>query len=197
MIEYSLQKIDWTAISAIASFLMVIATFITLIINQKQVRNAQRAKLNFRIMIYEKSYYLEIYNSGKENAYNIRLKISDSILDKFTKEAKECFISAISAPFFIKSNNSVYLFLGSCENINKLWKNKKFSIIIRGNYNKCYKINAKLPIEHFIGKIHMIVRTPIEHSLNRIAEGLVKPNTEPKHKDIQHSLHIIANNIQK
>ena len=54
-----------------------------------------------------------------------------------------------------------------------------------------------MPIKQFIGKIHMIVRTPVEHALEKIAEGLVKPNTIPKHRDIQHSVQIISECLQK
>lgn len=197
MIKFNLCTFDWSAISAIVSFIMVIATFLTLYFNQKHLREERRARLNCRICTYNHAYFLEIYNSGQEDAYNINLIFNDIFLNHLPEDALECFNSTISEPFYIKSKDSIFLFIGFCEKITNEWKDKDFTIKIKGKYNNSYKIEAELPIKQFIGKIHMIVRTPVEHALEKIAEGLVKPNTIPKHRDIQYSVQIIADNLQK
>lgn len=49
-----------------------------------------------------------------------------------------------------------------------------------------------LPIQHFINKIHMIVRTPLEHALEDISEGLVRPHLASHPKPIQVNIETIT-----
>lgn len=196
MFQFDLHIIDWNAISAIISFLMVIATFLTLFYNQKRLREENRARLNFRIITYNHAYFLEIYNSGKKDAYDVNLTINEDFLEQLPDDAVECFRSILST-FYVKSNDSIFLYIGFCEKIINLWKDKDLKILINGKYNNSYKINEILITKQFIGKINMVVRTPLEHAIETIAEGLVKPNTLPKHQDIQHSVQCIAKELQK
>jgi len=52
--KFDLCTIDWMAISAIATMLMVFATFIALILNWYQQRNIQ--KKNIKVQLFEKRY---------------------------------------------------------------------------------------------------------------------------------------------
>ena len=82
--------IDWVAISAIATALMTLVTFFTLIQNRKQLNELKRqwheannAKLIFSIIIIDNFLIcLEVKNIGNSLAKDIKFTINDSFLDK-------------------------------------------------------------------------------------------------------------------
>ena len=74
----NLCTIDWAAVSAIASLLMVIATFITLRQNKgqlnqmkKQWSEERRARLEFSIVFINQYIMLKVENVGIDRAKDI------------------------------------------------------------------------------------------------------------------------------
>ncbi len=84
---FELCKIDWTAIAAVASLIMVIATFLTLLQNRRQVRELKRqwSEQNKPIIIYDIQefgswFFLVIKNIGNSPAYDFQIKLSGDFL---------------------------------------------------------------------------------------------------------------------
>lgn len=84
----NLCTIDWAAVSAIASLLMVIATFITLRQNKgqlnqmkKQWSEERRARLEFSIVFINQYIMLKVENVGIDRAKDIKLSFNKEFLD--------------------------------------------------------------------------------------------------------------------
>lgn len=203
MLAFDLYTIDWTAIGAIVTSLMMFATLCSLYQNRQQLKElkkqwheSNRARLNVRIIVYNKAYYIEYHNSGKDDAYNVNISINDEFYQNIDEKANKYYKQALESSDFVAAGRSIYHFIGFCETINNAWKQKDFVIVISGTYNDEYSLHVELPIKHFIQKNHAVVRTPLEHSLNDIAEGLVKPHSVAKHKESQVSLEAIAKSLE-
>lgn len=191
-----------TLIGALASFVMIFFTAKTLEQNKEQLdelkrqwREQNRPILNGRIIIYQKSYFLEIYNSGNMDANNITVSLNSDFYNNIPDSFKYLYDNMTSAPFCVRANDSVFFYLDTCKSLEKQWKGLSFNIEIKGNYNSKYNLNIILPINNYIGKIHMIVRTPIEKALEDISEGLVSPHLISEPQSIQLYLRSIAETL--
>ena len=203
-LSFSLSNIDWTAIGAIITALMMCATFYTVFQNSKQIKElkrqwdeANRPRLYGRISNYQKAYFLEIYNAGNQDANCVDARINSEFYDNIPQEFKYIFDNMTQSPFYVKAGNSVNFFIGLCEEINKSWENLDFNIEVSGTYNNKYTLQISLPITHFINKIHLVVRTPIEKALEDISEGLVRPHLVSRPKAIQIYIRSIAENLDQ
>lgn len=203
-VTFSLSLIDWTAIGAIVTALMMGATFYTVYQNSKQLKELKRQwdeqnrpRLYGRISNYQKAFFLEIYNAGNQDANCVDVKINSEFFDNIPQEFKCIFDNMTQSPFYVKAGNSVNFLIGTCEDINKSWENLDFNIEVNGTYNNQYPLNISLPISHFINKIHMVVRTPMEKALEDISEGLVRPHLVSRPKAIQVYIRSIAENLDK
>ncbi len=203
-ITFSLSNIDWTAIGAIITALMMGATFYTVFQNSKQLKELKRQwnegnrpHLYGRISNYQKAFFLEIYNAGTQDANCVDVRINSEFYDNIPQEFKYIFDNMTQSPFYVKAGNSVNFFIGTCEEINKLWENLNFNIEVNGTYNNIYPLQISLPISHFINKIHLVVRTPMEKALEDISEGLVRPHLVSRPKAIQVYIKSIAENLDK
>ncbi len=203
-ITFSLSNIDWTAIGAIITALMMGATFYTVFQNSKQLKELKRQwnegnrpHLYGRISNYQKAFFLEIYNAGTQDANCVDVRINSEFYDNIPQEFKYIFDNMTQSPFYVKVGNSVNFFIGTCEEINKLWENLNFNIEVNGTYNNIYPLQISLPISHFINKIHLVVRTPMEKALEDISEGLVRPHLVSRPKAIQVYIKSIAENLDK
>lgn len=112
-IDFNLP-IDWVAISAIATALMTLVTFYTLIQNRKQLNELKRqwfeannAKLIFSIIIVENFLIcLEVKNIGNAVAKEIKFNINDSFLDKLIhSRLKETFVNLNKHSFYLNPND--------------------------------------------------------------------------------------------
>ena len=81
----------WTAISAIATALMAIATFVTIYYNGKRGRKEdkrreydERPRLVYSIFCHENLYSIKIINAGLRTAYSIQWRISSDFDDLFS-----------------------------------------------------------------------------------------------------------------
>lgn len=203
-ITFSLSNIDWTAIGAIVTALMMCATFYTVYQNSKQLEELKRQwdeenrpRLYGRISNYQKAFFLEIYNAGTQDANCVDININSDFYDNVPQKFKYIFDNMTRSPFYVKAGNSVNFPIGTCEEINKTWGNLDFNIEVKGTYNNKYSLQISLPISHFINKIHMVVRTPMEKALEDISEGLVRPHLVSKPEAIQIYIRSIAENLDK
>ncbi len=203
-ITFSLSNIDWTAIGAIITALMMGATFYTVFQNSKQLKELKRQwdegnrpRLYGRISNYQKAFFLEIYNAGTQDANCVDVRINSEFYNNIPQEFKYIFDNMTQTPFYVKAGNSVNFFIGTCEEINKSWENLNFNIEVNGTYNNMYPLQISLPISHFINKIHLVVRTPMEKALEDISEGLVRPHLVSRPKAIQVYIRSIAENLDK
>lgn len=193
-----------TLIGALASFAMIFFTAKTLEQNNLQLKELKRQwdednrpRLYGRISNYQKAFFLEIYNAGTQDANCVDVKINSEFYDNIPKEFKYIFDNMTQSPFYVKAGNSVNFFIGPCEEINKTWENLDFNIEVKGTYNNQYPLQISLPISHFINKIHMVVRTPMEKALEDISEGLVRPHLVSRPQAIQVYIRSISENLDK
>lgn len=199
--EFDLTTIDWTAISTLVTFMMMIATLITVLQNKKQVKQIKeqweeenKPKIYPRVTIFNQAYFLEFYNAGKEDAFDIDISINEDFINNLSEKPKELIRNWIHHPFFIKGGHSVYAFMGWCKEIDKEWTGRSITLEIDGIYNGQYQISFTKPISQFI--IHtMMVRTPSEFALEKIAEGIGHPDHLYSHATMQESLENISNII--
>lgn len=210
--------LDWVAISAVATALMTLVTFLTLIQNRKQLNElkrqwheANKAKLIFSIIFIDNFLLcLEVKNIGNSLAENIKFSINDSFLDKLIHpRLKETFVNLNKQSFFLKpyekkqyllchtrssGNTSHYKLYDTNISIEQSDKNYdeliNEPIIIEGKYNNAEIINQEFKIKNFI--THSIIDYDnITKGLNKIANALEKKSSYPlndKLVDINDSL---------
>ena len=199
---------DWliffaTIIGASASFAMVFFTAKTLRQNEAQLKEMKRQweadhrpHLYGRIIPYKHFYFYQIYNAGNLDAYNVSLAINDDFSKNIPEEYKYIFDEMQKFPFFVQAGKTKNFIIGKCSDIDNDWKDLDFIIDIKGKYNNIFEYHNEIPIKEFVNKHHAVVLTPTEDALETIALGLVKPNTIPKHKDIQYSIESIAKSLE-
>lgn len=192
--------IDWVAISAIATALMTLVTFFTLIQNRKQLNELKRqwheannAKLIFSIIIIDNFLIcLEVKNIGNSIAKDIKFSINDSFLQKLIhSRLKETFVDLNKHSFYLKPNEKKQYILchtRSSEtshyelydtNISIEESNKNYDelinepIFIEGKYNNTEIINEEFKIKNFMTE-SIIDEDNITKGLNKIANVLEK-----------------------
>lgn len=131
------------------------------------------------------------------DANNIIVSLNSDFYNNIPDSFKYLYDNMMSAPFCVRANDSVYFYLDTCKSLENKWKNLSFNIEIKGNYNSKYELNIILPINNYIGKIHMVVRTPIEKALEDISEGLVSPHLISEPQSIQLYLRSIAETLNR
>ena len=135
-----------TYISAIASFAMVLITWLTLkesrhqnqsLINQneelilqnsqqllelkRQWKESHRPFLIISIITHSGGYFLKIQNAGKEIAKNVTVTFSKSFIDSLLfKETSKKLIS-LQTPFFIEPESSKYYYITPCRSAGNIF----------------------------------------------------------------------------
>lgn len=163
-------EIFWIMISAIASALMAIATFVTIAITLKQNREAVRARLLFSIVRKDDAVHLKIANVGNSVATDIQIQfseefksmlISNELRDRYELlEQTLISIGAKDAKFYtiipIFDDKERYYFYGGKEkyiqkDINE-WHRRydKVEFELKGTYNKRYKFKERMSIYGFL-----------------------------------------------
>lgn len=190
--------IDWTAISAIATLLMTIATFVTILYNRKQLKEIQRqwvetngARLAFSIIASNGLLYLKIENVGNETAYNVKISINKTFLNKILVQDYKNFLCELCekeicippkrviyyalSPIYTSKSRSTQHASYYSEEINKnldILIDEPF--IVTGTYNENKKITEILTINQSTGSI--IVNTPEVEELLNINKTLLNIN---------------------
>lgn len=82
--NFELSTIDWTAISSIVSLVMVIATFVTLRVNSKQLeelkrqwKEEHRPNIQLSIIVKNGHFLVCVSNMGNELATNVKLQFNE------------------------------------------------------------------------------------------------------------------------
>ena len=160
----------WIMLSAIASALMAIATFITIAITLKQNREAVRARLLFSIVRKEDDVYLKITNVGNSVARDIRIRFSQNFKDMLiVNSLRERYDSLEKTSFSIDAKDAkYYIIIPSMDRETGRWfvydkekvsqneinewhkKYDKVEFLIEGAYNDRYDINERMCIYGFL-----------------------------------------------
>ena len=209
----------WAAyIGAIASFAMVVLTWWTLkqskiqndaliAQNEEILRNNReqldelkrqwdelnRPNICVNVVVYSTAFYIQISNVGNTDAHNVCLSFNDEFISNIKPDIQPFFKKEHDSPFFVERGNKRYLFIGWCKEINDAWREKDFSIIVKGTYNDIYSINRTIPITEFVDKGFFVVHSETDRLLEHIKKGTVVQNDQ--YYPIQKSLDIIAKNI--
>lgn len=203
--------IDWTAVSAIVTALMTVATFISVLLNFRQLNilkaqweEEKRPKIYPRIIVYNQAYFLEFFNAGKSDATNVDITICPTFISNLPETGQRHMKHWNNSPFFVKSESSTYALIGWCEEIDRTWKDIDFNLDIHGTYNAGrYRLDFSEPIHNLLSSHSMVVRTPTEHALEELAKGLVRPHrsggiasVQEQLEDISSALNNIADSMQ-
>lgn len=161
----------WIMISAIATALMAIATFITIAITLRQNSENLRARILFSIVRKDDDVYLKIANVGNSVATDIHIQFSKSFKDMLLAHGlREKFESLECMPFSIDAKDSKYYKIipamaertsgyytyGDEEHFTQSdineWhqQNDKVEFEVRGTYNGCYQFKEPMSIYSFL-----------------------------------------------
>jgi len=192
--EIDLCKIDWIAVSAIATFAMVLFTWFSLRQMRKQWEDERRPNLNFCVELHQnKCYVLKISNTGKRAAFNINLNFNQEFIDNVSKKAKNIYISLQERPFTLEAGCSNYYFIHEVDDSRNSLTNKKYNkITITGKYCRKYLIKENLIIDEYITG-GLIVNDELTTLVKYIKNGLIVQNDQ--YSPIQKSLSIIAKHL--
>ena len=180
--SFSLEVIDWTAIGAIITALMVIVTLITVIQNRGQLKELKRQwayehrpHILLSIIPRTHGYYLKIQNVGNASANEVYIKINDAFKATFDDDLTE-YVENLSKPFPMAANTSSYVFLGWIDKLNKIWENN-IKVEISCFYDG-FKEELKDSSENFIDKRFFMFYNYQEEILDNIKKELIKTNRE-------------------
>lgn len=117
--HFELSTIDWTAISSIVSFLMVLATLITLWVNSMQLnemkrqwKEEHRPNIQLSIVVKNGHFLVCVKNIGNELATNVKLQFNEFFKDKlFARQLRETFAEIENISFGITAHESKYFYL--------------------------------------------------------------------------------------
>lgn len=200
-----MNSINWTAVGAIATGIMAIATFVTIIQNQIQMKELSRPRLIFSIISSDGFYCLKIHNVGSLPAYGIRLEINKEFIDcLYAKYFQDVFRSIQSHEFSLDSHEYRFFPISCWENgsahyipgelapitdaVIKGWKqaHKDTSIIISGKYCKKYRIHQELKVSNamtdsiFLENHEERTLDKISNSMSSIAKSIEELYNEKK-----------------
>lgn len=189
-------------LSAMASFGMIYYTYRSLQQNKKQLEEMkaqreeeERARLVFSVIVYQTAFMLKISNIGKRNVFNAIIHFNEDFLNELMEERFEEGYKQLAKPFFVEAGTSRYLFIGFCQDVNDVWKNKNVVIKMKGSYNDVYNIDEELYMSMFLDKTFMLVQGDLETTMGYIKKGLVVQNNS--YMPMQKSLDQIAKSIKK
>ena len=119
--EFELCKIDWVAISAIATFVMVIVTFLALHQNKKQLKELEwqwqeehKARLEFSIDIHKRVCFLKMENTGKSVADIKKIEIDEKFLNEIPPNLKQKLLKSLCTyPLCVMPCNPKYYALSN------------------------------------------------------------------------------------
>lgn len=205
-------------LSAAATLIMVIFTWLTLKQNSQQLEELKRqwsedhrARLSFSIVSKQGLFMLKIANVGRETAYNIRLTFSDEYIESLLADStKEIYRKLNGKSFSIEPSTNKYFYLSpiygdssvtfhrtneefSAEEINR-WLNmfRYIPIRINGSYCDNYHVSETLKLDDYL-LMNLVVNDELTNNIEDIRKGTVINNDQ--FYPIQKSLDIIAKNM--
>ena len=187
--------IDWTDVSAIATLVMAVLTFLTLCVSVYLIHDERRPHLQFSIVKIEQAFYLKVKNVGSRTARNVKLKVEgEPIKNTLFPQIKEAFDFIKEHPFYVEAGAEKFFCLGPDKlNHKKIdecgkwlekdreipqWVEKYHNkdISIKATYNCIYWEREKFSIQGYISLAAYKVKNPSE----RIAESINDINKKLK-----------------
>lgn len=182
----------WTMISAIATAVMALATFITIVITLWQIKENQRARLIFSIVRKDDYVCLKIENIGNSMARDISIRFSQNFRDMLiSNRYRENFTSLEETSLSIAARDKKYYHIVPVKGINAIYNlgdeklvckkeidewHEKFAKVkfkVSGKYCSCYKFEETMSIHAFLN-----VGTV---DVDELVEQLKKQNEQLKH----------------
>lgn len=182
----------WTMISAIATAVMALATFITIVITLWQIKENQRARLIFSIVRKDDYVCLKIENIGNSMARDISIRFSQNFRDMLiSNRYRENFTSLEETSLSIAARDKKYYHIVPVKGINAIYNlgdeklvckkeidewHEKFAKVkfkVSGKYSSCYKFAETMSIHAFLN-----VGTV---DVDELVEQLKKQNEQLKH----------------
>lgn len=113
------STINWTAVSSIVSFIMVIATFVTLFVNSRQLKEMKRQwkeehrpNIQVSIVVKNKTFCVRVNNVGNELAANVRLHFNSFFKESLQSMYQRTVFAEIEQnPLVIPAHESKYFYL--------------------------------------------------------------------------------------
>lgn len=184
----------WIMISAIATAVMAVATFVTIIITLRQHKEAMRARLLFSIVFKDNDVFLKIANVGNSVATDIRIRFSQNFKEMLISNVhRERYESLEQMPFSIDardvkfyaiipamcSDRDFYVF-GEKEHFTQkdviAWhkKNDKVEFEVSGSYCGKYKFSERMSIYAFlnVGAVEINEVASVLRGQNEILRGI-------------------------
>lgn len=159
----------WTMISAIATAVMALATFITIVITLWQIKENQRARLIFSIVRKDDYVCLKIENIGNSMARDISIRFSQNFRDMLISDRyRENFTSLEETSLSIAARDKKYYHIVPVKGINAIYNlgdeklvckkeidewHEKFAKVkfnVSGKYCSCYKFAETMSIHAFL-----------------------------------------------
>jgi len=178
--EFDLCKMDWVAVSAIATFVMVIATFLALRQNKKQLKELKRqwqeehkARLEFSIDTKYCTFFLKMQNVGKSDAYIKKIEINEEFLNEIPIDCRKKLLNYLCTNSLrIKPSKAKYYVLSEVQR-DDLEEFKSIPIIITAIHNSGFIQKEEFTINDYdyIGR-SLPVENGIEMELKGIKEYL-------------------------
>lgn len=191
--------IDWTDISAIATLVMAILTFLTLCVSVYLIHDDRRPRLQFSIVKIEQAFYLKVKNIGSRAARKVKLKVEGEPIDNaLFPQIRDAFDFLKGHSFYVEAGAEKYFCLGpdklnhkkidECgkwlikDNEIPQWVEKYHNkdISIKATYNCIYWEKEKFSIQGFISLAAYRPNTPLEqvvdslHAINKTLKEINK-----------------------
>lgn len=215
VIKLNLTTVDWTAVAAVMSFLMIVVTLISLCQSKQQLKElkrqweeANRPRLTFGVVRWHGLFLLKITNVGNVVATDIKLRFEEEYLSSLFERCAE-MLRGLERPFCIEAKGTKYYLIGASkggqlavgnkimsENEVDKWVDEHVSDLIKitGSYGGKYSVTECFSIEMFLNK-GIVYEDSIAEYLRGIKDGLVMNNAK-KHVPVQESLERIAKSLQ-
>ena len=198
VIKLNLTTVDWTAVAAVMSFLMIVVTLISLCQSKQQLKElkrqweeANRPRLMFGVVQWHGLFLLKITNVGNVVATDIKLKFEEEYLNSLFEGCAET-LRGLERPFCIEAKGTKYYLIGASkggqlavenriisENEVNKWVDEHISdwIKITGSYGGKYFVTECFSIDMFLNK-GIVYKDGIAECLGGIKNGLVMKNTK-------------------
>lgn len=164
---------------------------------KRQWEEEHRPHLVCRVIVYKKAFFLQVYNPSKYEASNVRITFGEDLINNLDTKFKDMYVNTSLNPVYIPAGKAWNSMIGWCEEVNENLKDINFEITVDANYNEKYNLHAEIPIKTFVNRINMLVRSPLEDSMEDLVLGLVKPHSVVSHKTVQVSLEEISKTLNK
>lgn len=221
---FDLCTIDWTAISAIVSSIVIILTIFSLCQNKKQLKEmkrqweeSNRPRIVFSIISHRDWFFIKIANVGNNTAYDISVDIESNFVNSLPFSLTQSVIRDLNKPFILEAGQRKYYNLVPIYSKNSMFTyadesldssyindwldnniNRKFNVY--GTY--CNSYCSRDHSYYFNDNVSInefinqaaILKDDLTESVEQIKDHLIVHNTQ--YYPIQKSLHNIAMKLE-